>query len=79
MRGEGCETAARGSADGRIWEMTKSIFELHETKKNLRDKEKGAILGVGWILARLFSFFNVVSCHPAQRAHAQAGARGAIQ
>ena len=29
------------------------------------------------ILARfLFSSFNVVSCPPAQRAHAQAGARG---
>ena len=32
--------------------------------------------GMDLILASFYVFFNVVSCPPAQRAHAQAGARG---
>ena len=40
--------------------------------------EIGSMYGGGMdlILASFYSFFNVVSCPPAQRAHAQAGARG---
>ena len=60
-----------------IDQKAQSVTDRRNSCRQPCPLEIGAI-GEGWIrsLARLYSFFNVVPCPPAQRAHAQAGARG---
>jgi hypothetical protein len=67
-----CACALAVSSDGLF-----SSGRASETERNLRDSGNGCCWGRGSGFSRvLFSSFNVVSCPPAQRAHAQAGARG---